>query len=40
VLTAEPFIGDSPFVMYLGGQPACGRIADWWAAFRENEPTH
>ncbi|HEY4894832.1 MAG TPA: glucose-1-phosphate thymidylyltransferase, partial [Solirubrobacteraceae bacterium] len=38
VLTAEPFLGDSPFVMYLGDNLLQGGIADLVAAFRANEP--
>jgi glucose-1-phosphate thymidylyltransferase len=38
VLTAEPFLGSSPFVMYLGDNLLQGGIADLLAAFREHEP--
>src|SRR3954468_10343405 len=38
VLTAEPFLTDSPFVMYLGDNLLQGGIADLVAAFRANEP--
>ncbi len=38
VLTAEPFLGDSPFVMYLGDNLLQGGIADLVAAFREHGP--
>jgi glucose-1-phosphate thymidylyltransferase len=38
VLTAEPFLGDSPFVMYLGDNLLQGGIADLVAAFRANGP--
>ncbi|MGN6372410.1 MAG: glucose-1-phosphate thymidylyltransferase [Solirubrobacteraceae bacterium] len=38
VLTAEPFLGDDPFVMYLGDNLLQGGISDLVAAFREHEP--
>src|SRR5829696_10248425 len=38
VLTAEPFLGDAPFVMYLGDNLLQGGIAELVAAFRANEP--
>ena len=38
VLTAEPFIGDSPFVMYLGDNLLQGGISDLVEAFRSNDP--
>jgi glucose-1-phosphate thymidylyltransferase len=38
VLTAEPFLADSPFVMYLGDNLLQGGIDDLVAAFRSNEP--
>src|SRR5664279_5416768 len=38
VLTAEPFLSGSPFVMYLGDNLLQGGIADLVAAFREHEP--
>ena len=38
VLTAEPFLADSPFVMYLGDNLLQGGIADLVDAFREHEP--
>src|SRR3954453_17294545 len=38
VLTAEPFLGDSPFVMYLGDNLLQGGIADLVGAFKTNAP--
>jgi glucose-1-phosphate thymidylyltransferase len=38
VLTAEPFLGADPFVMYLGDNLLQGGIQDLVAAFREHEP--
>jgi glucose-1-phosphate thymidylyltransferase len=38
VLTAQPFLGDSPFVMYLGDNLLQGGIEDLVAAFRANKP--
>jgi glucose-1-phosphate thymidylyltransferase len=38
VLTAEPFLSGSAFVMYLGDNLLQGGIADLVAAFREHEP--
>jgi glucose-1-phosphate thymidylyltransferase len=38
VLTAEPFLGESPFVMYLGDNLLQGGIGDLVGAFRESEP--
>src|SRR3984893_11083787 len=38
VLTAEGFLGASPFVMYLGDNLLQGGISDLLAAFREHEP--
>jgi glucose-1-phosphate thymidylyltransferase len=38
VLTAEPFLKDSSFVMYLGDNLLQGGISDLVAAFREHEP--
>src|SRR5206468_10755562 len=37
-LTAEPFLGRSPFVMYLGDNLLQGGIDELVAAFRSNEP--
>src|SRR5438477_9558631 len=38
VLTAEPFLADAPFVMYLGDNLLQGGIQDLVAAFREHSP--
>jgi glucose-1-phosphate thymidylyltransferase len=38
VLTAEPFLGKDPFVMYLGDNLLQGGISDLVAAFRRNDP--
>jgi glucose-1-phosphate thymidylyltransferase len=38
VLTAEPFLDGSPFVMYLGDNLLQGGISELVAAFREHEP--
>jgi glucose-1-phosphate thymidylyltransferase len=38
VLTAEPFLGDSPFVMYLGDNLLQGGMAELVQQFRSNEP--
>ncbi len=38
VLTAEPYLGDSPFVMYLGDNLLQGGIEDLVRSFREQEP--
>src|SRR4051794_7890789 len=38
VLTAEPFLGADPFVMYLGDNLLQGGIDDLVTAFRESRP--
>jgi glucose-1-phosphate thymidylyltransferase len=38
VLTAEPYLGDSPFVMYLGDNLLQGGIGDLVSAFRAHQP--
>jgi glucose-1-phosphate thymidylyltransferase len=38
VLTAEPYLGDSPFVMYLGDNLLQGGIRDLVQAFNDNQP--
>ena len=38
VLTAEPYLGDSPFVMYLGDNLLQGGIRDLVTAFETNAP--
>src|SRR3954466_10757068 len=37
-LTAEPFLGSDPFVMYLGDNLLQGGIEDLVSAFRRNQP--
>jgi len=39
VLTAEPFIGDSPFVMYLGDNLIMGGIRDFVSEYEREKPT-
>jgi glucose-1-phosphate thymidylyltransferase len=38
VLTAQPFLGEAPFVMYLGDNLLQGGIEDLVTAFREHQP--
>src|SRR5215218_9339276 len=38
VLTAEPFLGEDPFVMYLGDNLLQGGMTDLVTAFREHKP--
>src|ERR1700742_4221204 len=38
VLTAEPFLGSDPFVMYLGDNLLQGGIQDLVSVFRRNQP--
>ena len=38
VLTAEPYLGNAPFVMYLGDNLLQGGIEDLVTAFRDHEP--
>jgi glucose-1-phosphate thymidylyltransferase len=38
VLTAEPFLGETPFVMYLGDNLLQGGIEDLVTAFRSHQP--
>jgi len=39
VLTAEEFLGDDPFVMYLGDNLIAGGISDFVTQFAKREPT-
>src|SRR5262245_45097010 len=39
VLIAREFLGDEPFVMYLGDNLVIGGIGDFVAAFRQRRPT-
>src|SRR6201997_4843918 len=38
VLTAEPFLGEDSFVMYLGDNLLQGGISDLVSSFREHQP--